>query len=142
MSISGRALLVAAVFGLLLAGPAYAHADYLRSAPGENGVIASPPARVDIWFTQELFRREGANTMMVFGPGERQVHAGEAQVDDDDRTHLWVELLADLEPGTYRVEWRSLSAEDGDNEEGAFSFTFDPQAEQTSTPMGAEAPRL
>jgi methionine-rich copper-binding protein CopC len=126
--------------GLLLVGTAFAHAAYLRSVPGENGVVSSPPTRVDIWFTQELFRRQGENRIEVFDPDGQPVHAGEAEVDNDDRTHLWVELLSDLAPGTYRVEWRSLSAEDGDNDAGEFSFTFDPQAEVTSTPMGAESP--
>jgi methionine-rich copper-binding protein CopC len=131
---------LAVLGGLLLVGSAAAHAKYLRSAPGENGMVSSPPARVDIWFTQELFRRKGENRILVFGPGEQAAQAGEAQVDDDDRTHLWVELLPDLAPGLYRVEWRSLSAEDGDSDQGVFSFTFDPQARQTSTPMGAGSP--
>jgi methionine-rich copper-binding protein CopC len=133
-------LLLAMLGGLLLVGSAYAHADYLRSVPGENGVVSAPPARVDVWFTQELFRRKGENRIEVFDPGERPVHAGEAEVDNDDRTHLWVELLPDLAPGRYQVEWHSLSAEDGDNDEGEFSFMFDSQAEVTSTPMGTESP--
>ena len=138
MIISRRALLLAVAGALLLAGSAYAHADYLRSAPGENSVVSAPPERVDIWFTQELFRRQGENRIEVFDPGGQPMHAGEAQVDNDDRAHLWVALLPELAPGTYRVMWYSLSAEDGDNDEGEFSFTFDPQAEVTSTPMGVE----
>jgi methionine-rich copper-binding protein CopC len=140
MSNSRQALRIAIVGALLWVGSARAHAAYLRSAPGENSVVSAPPARVDIWFTQELFRRQGENQIQVFGAGEQPVHAGDAQVDDDDRTHLWVELLPGLAPGTYRVEWRSLSAEDGDSDQGMFSFTLDPQAEATSTPMGAAGP--
>jgi hypothetical protein len=96
--------------------------------------------RVEICFTQELFRRQGENRIEVFDAVDRPVHAGEAQVDNDNRSHLSVELLPDLPPGTYRVVWHSLSAEDGDNDEGEFSFTYDPQAEVTSTPMGVESP--
>lgn len=140
MSTKARALLLAFVGGLLLVGSAHAHARYLRSEPGDGAVVATSPARVDIWFTQELFRRQGENWIRVFGPGEQPVHIDEAQIDDDDRKHLWVMLRPGLEPGAYRVEWRTLSAEDGDTEEASFSFTLDPQAALTSTPMGLETP--
>jgi cell division septation protein DedD len=72
----------------------------------------------------------------VFGPDGLPVHVGLAQIDDDDRAHLSVVLQPGLTPGTYRVTWRTLSAEDGDTEEGEFAFRVDPQAAVTSTPMG------
>jgi cell division septation protein DedD len=64
------------------------------------------------------------------------VHEGEAEIDDDDRAHMWVDLRASFSPGDYRVTWRTLSAADGDTEEGEFAFRVDPQAAATSTPMG------
>jgi hypothetical protein len=140
MNIKTRAFWLVIVGGLLIAGSAYAHAGYVRSEPGDGAVIAAPPARVDLWFSQELFRRAGENWIRVVGPGEWIVHTGDAQIDDDDRKHLWVMLQPGLEPGVYRVEWRSLSAEDGDPDEGSFTFTLDPQAAATSTPMGMETP--
>jgi hypothetical protein len=76
----------------------------------------------------------------VLAPGEQPVQAGEVQIDDDDRKHIWILLQPGLQSGEYRVEWRSLSAEDGDTDEGVFSFILDPQAAVTSTPMGAAAP--
>ena len=44
-------------------------------------------------------------------------------------------MQSPLAPGEYRVEWRNLSAEDGDTDEGDFMFVLDPQAKVTSTPM-------
>jgi methionine-rich copper-binding protein CopC len=126
--------------GLLIVGPAQAHARYLRSEPGADAIVATPPARVDIWFTQELFRRQGENSIRVIGPGGDEVQVGETQFDEDDRKHIWVNLQSGLEAGVYQVEWRNLSVEDGHSEEGSFSFTLDPQAEATSTPMGEEPP--
>ncbi|MFQ5943586.1 MAG: copper resistance protein CopC [Anaerolineales bacterium] len=130
--------LVAALFLLHVIG-AEAHAAYIRSDPGQGALIATEPERVDIWFTQDLFRRQGENWIHVVGPNGELVHAGEALIDDDDRRHMWVELRSPLTPGEYRVEWHSLSAEDGDDEQGEFEFTLDPQALVTSTPMQAEA---
>lgn len=137
-----RALLLALLGGFLMVGSVLAHADYERSEPGSGAVVAEAPDRVVIWFTQELFRRQGENWIRVFGPDGEPVHAGEAFIDDDDRAHMWVKLEGDLPAGAYRVEWRTLSAEDGDTEEGSFSFTVDPQAAATSTPMREVTPTV
>lgn len=135
-----RALLaapLAAAFFLLSVAGAEAHAAFLRSFPGPGAVVASEPKRVEIWFTQDLFRRQGENWIHVVGSDVGEVHVGEAQIDDDDRRHMWIDLQSPLPAGEYRVEWRSLSAEDGDHEEGEFVFTLDPHAQVTSTPMQA-----
>lgn len=140
MTTRSRFFLLALLAALLLPGVVLGHADYCRSEPGIGAVVALSPERVEIWFTQEMFRREGENWIRVFGPADEAVHDGEAQIDDDDRSHMSVALLPDLPPGEYRVEWRTLSADDGDDEEGNFIFTLDPQAAVTSTPMREVTP--
>ena len=131
-------ILLASCLVLVGVGVAYAHADYARSAPGAGAVVAEAPARVDVWFTQDMFRRQGENWLRVAGPDGAEVTAGEAVIDDDDRRHLGVELLPDLPAGEYTVTWRTLSAEDGDDAEDTFTFTVNPQAQVTSTPMLAD----
>lgn len=113
---------------------ARAHADYERSSPPADGIVAEAPAVVELWFTQELFRREGENRLEVYGPDGARVDAGDARIDDDDRTHMLVSLLPDLPAGTYTVRWRSLSAEDGHPKEGEFPFTVDPTAAPAASP--------
>jgi copper resistance protein C len=131
------AVLLALCGTLVLTSAVFAHAAYLRSEPGAGAVVSAGPARVDIWFTQDLFRRQGENWIEVSGSDGSVAHVGEAQIDDDDRRHMWVALDGDLPAGAYSVRWRSLSAEDGDDEEGTFTFTLDPQTQVTSTPMSA-----
>ena len=132
------ALPLAAALFLLSVAAAEAHAAYLRSEPGNGAVVRTEPGSVEIWFTQDLFRRQGENWIRVFGPDGGSAHDSETQIDDDDRRHMWVELQSPLAPGEYRVEWRSLSSEDGDDDEGEFVFTLDPEAQVTSTPMLGE----
>jgi methionine-rich copper-binding protein CopC len=115
---------------------ALAHADYERSDPAAGSVVPKAPDEVHIWFTQELFRREGENSIEVLGPDGEDAHAGGAVIDDDDRAHMWVELKAGLSEGDYLVRWRSLSADDGDTEEGEFTFTVDLNAPDP-TPLPA-----
>ncbi|MGH2620747.1 MAG: copper resistance protein CopC [Anaerolineales bacterium] len=137
---AGLAGILSLGLALLLPALAEAHASYLRSEPGQGAAVALPPARVDIWFTQELFRRQGENLIAVSGPDGQAVQVGDPVVDDDDRTHLWVPIESNLLPGAYQVTWRSLSAEDGDRDEGEFAFVFDPAAAVTSSPMEASLP--
>jgi hypothetical protein len=139
LEIGSKALIIGLVGGLLLVGIAYAHAAYVRSTPGADAVIATPPARVDIWFEQELFRRKGENTISVTAPDGQQVSVGDTVIDDDDRKHVWVNLKPDLAAGVYQVAWKNVSLEDGHPTEGSFSFTIDPQA-ATSTPMSEPIP--
>jgi methionine-rich copper-binding protein CopC len=122
--------------GLLFVETAYAHSAYLRSNPGLDAVIASSPAKVEIWFSQELFRRKGENVIHVSGLDGQEVSTGETTIDDDDRTHIWVELFPNLPAGKYLVEWKNISLEDGHSSMGSFNFIIDPQAAVTSTPMG------
>jgi methionine-rich copper-binding protein CopC len=131
--------LLALAVALSVVGAARAHADYARSEPGAGAVVATPPPQVDIWFTQDMFRRAGANWIRVTGPDGTEVQVGEAAIDDDDRRHLSIALQPGLAPGEYTVAWHTLSAEDGDDDEDTFTFTLDPEAQETSTAMGAEA---
>ena len=130
-----RLIAAATVLGIIAAlpGVAEAHAEPERSNPAAGSVIPRSPDAVEIWFTQELFRRAGANTIVVEGPSGR-VNDGEAVIDGADREHLTVSLLPDLPAGEYTVSWTSLSAIDGDAAEGTFSFTIDPTAPEPTAP--------
>jgi methionine-rich copper-binding protein CopC len=132
-------LLAAGLIGLLIPALTWAHAEYDRSEPAADAVIAEAPAEVHVWFTQELFRREGANNIEVTGPDGARVDQGDSRIDDDDRTHLLVSLQPDLPPGRYLVRWQALSIEDGHEGEGEFGFTVDPSAPANSAPDPAAA---
>lgn len=111
-----------------------AHADYERSEPGRNEVLPEQPDRVDVFFTQEVLKQEGLNHVRVFDEQETQVSAGDGVVDDDDRTHIYAELLSNLSPGRYIVSWMTTSFDDGEPDDGAFCFYVgvEPTAEQSA----------
>ncbi len=122
--------LVAALAATSLASPrpAAAHADFLRSDPPAGEAVRSAPERLTVWFTQELFRRAGANVLEVTGPEGDRVDLDDVVVDETDRTAMSVGLPADLPAGEYTVAWTTLSAVDGDTHDGSFTFTIDPDA--------------
>lgn len=103
--------------------PGLAHAEPERTSPPINGVVATAPAIVEIWFSEEA-KTEGT-TILVIGPGGIQVDLGDAKVDlnDPERKHVTVSLRAGLGPGAYTVQWHSVSTEDGDEAQGGYLFT-------------------
>lgn len=132
--------LVAACAAISLAVPmvAEAHSEFVRANIPAGEAVRSAPERLEAWFSQEVFRREGANALEVVGAGGERFDDGVLVIDDADRHHLSVGLRADMPPGFYTVTWRTLSAVDGDSAEGTFVFTIDPNApEATPEPTPA-----
>jgi methionine-rich copper-binding protein CopC len=117
-------LLGAALLALFQAHPTVlAHADYDHSEPAADAVLEQSPTEVRIWFTQELFRRQGASTVEVYGPDGARVDRDDATIDDDNRKLMSISLASTLANGLYTVRWQALSAEDGHEKQGEFTFT-------------------
>ena len=132
------AMLLATIY-FPLSTAVLAHADYDHSVPAADEVVLQAPQQVQVWFTQELFRREGQNSLEVYGPDEQRVDLDDFAIDDDDRKLMTVSLPPDLANGVYTVRWRSLSADDGDDANGEFQFTIQSD-EPTAEAPATEAP--
>jgi copper resistance protein C len=117
------ALVLADVF---LSGPrgALAHARLVRSTPASQARLATPPERVELWFSELLESR--FNSVEVVPAAEvtaklrPNLARGAPTVDRDDRTRMMVPVQ-ELGPGDYAVEWRVLSR-DGHTAAGRFTF--------------------
>lgn len=123
---------IAVAATLLLVATVFSHGGYERSEPGRNEVVPEAPERVDVFFTQDVVKREGAFYVRVSDETETQVSDGDGVVDDDDRTHIYTELPASPGPGRYIVEWMTTSDQDGETNDGAFCFYVgvEPTADQ------------
>lgn len=102
---------------------ALAHAEPEESEPAADAVVTTVPTQVTIWFTQDLFRREGMNRIEVYAADGTRVDQDDPVIDDDNRRLLTVSLQSDLADGEYTVRWFALSSEDGHEGEGEFAFT-------------------
>lgn len=120
---TAAALLAASA--LLAAGQALAHPQLLASTPAENAEIAAP-ARIELQFSETLVARvSGAKLVMTGMPGMAD-HAPmnvttRVSAGDDPRTMV-ITPASPLVPGTYRVDWRAVSA-DTHPITGKLSFT-------------------
>lgn len=103
-----------------------AHAEPEEIRPGDGAVVTAAPVAIEIVMTQELARQPGANDIDVLAADGTEVTTEAATPDLKDRRRISVPLPTNLAPGTYTVKWKTLSAEDGDPEDGELSFTYDP----------------
>ena len=101
---------------LLLAGPASAHAAYESSDPANGSTVSSPPSRVIAEFTEPVVQ---GSTLAVFDPCGQQVDNGDSLVATD---RITVTMSGEY-TGVYSVSFDVVSAVDGHNTSGNFSFT-------------------
>lgn len=114
----GMRAAVAGAMLLLGAGAAAGHAFLDRAEPRVGSTVRSSPARVRVWFTQDL--EPAFSTLEVVNERGERVDGGATQSDAASRTLLQVPLKP-LRPGLYRVKWRVLSV-DSHVTEGDFTF--------------------
>ena len=110
------AALLAAVFGVLLASPASAHAELVSSTPANGAQVERAPATVEMRFTEAVNLIPGG-VRLVDDKGAT-VRTSEPAVAG--HTVAW-RMPADLPAGSYVVSWRVVSS-DGHPVAGAFSF--------------------
>lgn len=102
---------------VVLAPSAFAHSVLLSTEPGNDVVVPESPSSVSLRFNESVEMSLGG--IRVFdGQGNR--------VDSDEVTpsrgvEVAVGIEGELEPGTYTVAWRAISA-DSDPISGAFVF--------------------
>lgn len=109
---TGVALVAAA------ATAALAHAHLVRATPAPGTTIHAAPDDITLRFNEKI--EPAFSSVVVRDASGKQVDKADAQVDAADRTVLRVSLQP-LEPGTYKVEWKAVSA---DTHKVSGDFTF------------------
>lgn len=122
-----RALLISVPLALLamllLPAVASAHAILLRSNPASDALLAAPPQRVQMWFTEAL--NPVFSTAVVVNAENKRVDNRDAHVSSNDPTEMDLTLPAKLPPDVYVVIYRTDSAVDGHVLRGSFLFTVE-----------------
>jgi len=105
---------------LLLAQPASAHADLVRSDPPNGSVLAHAPTVARLWFSEEISPK--FSSARVVDRTGATIAGSRAQVAGGDAEHLTV-ALPSLGRGTYGLVWRVLAEDDGHATSGVVVFT-------------------
>jgi len=98
--------------------PSAKHATLVSSEPAANSHLASPPTRVRLVYSEPI---EGKLAKVTIVPATAAPIVLRAGADPRD-VHAVIAPVDALGPGSYKVEWRVVSA-DGHPVDGTFSFT-------------------
>jgi len=99
---------------------AWAHPRPVRSSPAPNAALPRPPAKVQVWFNEELDTK--GSKLSVWNEQGEQVDRGDGKVSLDNRAFMEAGLKP-LPPGRYTVKWRAMADDDKAVTQGEFTFT-------------------
>jgi methionine-rich copper-binding protein CopC len=129
---------IVVLFAFGSASIAFAHAQYASSTPSSNATLSAAPATLGVTFTEEL----ASIQIAISGPRGSEVTTDKASIDLAHRTNASVPLKDDG-PGVYTVVWHNVSGDDGDPNDGSFTFTVagtPPAAPSAPAAPAASAP--
>lgn len=98
------------------------HAEFESSAPAAGERVTAQLDRVALRFTEAVQEEASGIRLVPAGGGEGT--ALDVVFDPENPAELVGLVPPGLDPGDYRVDWRTASA-DGHAVEGTFSFTYD-----------------
>ncbi len=119
---SHAAAILVAIAMALGPGIAAAAARFDHASPAPGQVLASSPARVDVYVDIPTSASPGATQIIVADRLQQQVDRGDGAVDPHDHRHFSVDLRPNLPPGRYIVTFKTLSEHDLDHDAGQYAF--------------------
>ncbi|HEY7296183.1 MAG TPA: copper resistance protein CopC [Dehalococcoidia bacterium] len=113
-----------AVLGLfvaaVLAAPAIAHANLVRSNPAAGAVLSTPPTQAQLWFSEQPDPH--FSDLQVVDAGGRRVDQADMHAAAGDQLSLIVGIKSPLADGLYTILWKTVSAVDGHAVNGSVPF--------------------
>src|SRR5437588_4195625 len=120
--------------GLLfvVAGTASAHAKVLSATPAIGSTIAKAPTTVTVVCAENINPNPKLSNLFVYAPSGDLISQGDAKVSLSNPKEMSIGIKAS-DNGVYVVRWITVSADDGDPDQGAFVFTLKPAVVTTPT---------
>ena len=127
-----RAAALASLVLLLLPAGGWAHALVISATPQPGAQLHRAPAVIAVTFSEPINRP--LSSLALETTAGRRIPAGLAATGP---TRLELQPLRRLGRGAYRVQWHSVSADDGHTANGSYAFSLDTPL--TGGPGGAAA---
>ncbi|HYL42068.1 MAG TPA: copper resistance protein CopC, partial [Ktedonobacteraceae bacterium] len=96
-----------------------------------GSTITQPPAKVTVHTAENINPNPKLSNLFVYGPAGDLISQGDASVPLSNPKEMSVPIKSSGN-GVYVVRWITVSALDGDPDQGAFVFTVKPAAVATS----------
>jgi len=143
---TGMLLLVTGTASTALAASAHAtlpalpaHASVLKAIPAIGSTVTQAPTTVTVFTAENINPDPKKSNMFVYGPSaeatNKLISQGNATVSLTNPQEMSITIKPDAQhsAGVYIVHWITVSALDGDPDEGAFTFTVNSGAAATPT---------
>ncbi|GER81378.1 hypothetical protein KTAU_00170 [Thermogemmatispora aurantia] len=136
----GCALLVGALLLFVIGvSPVSAHAKVIDANPKIGSTISQVPSTVTVFTAENMNPDPSKSNLFVYGPDGELISQGNATIPLNNPREMSVRIKPDGN-GVYIVRWITVSAEDGDADEGAFIFTVKPAGANSASTTPAPTP--
>jgi copper resistance protein C len=124
--------------GIVSAHAVYpAHAKVLSAIPAIGSTVTQAPTKVTVFTAENINPDPKKSNLFVYSPSGELISQGNATVSLTNPKEMSITIKPDAahSSGVYVVRWITVSAVDGDPDQGAFVFTVRTGAVATPTPV-------
>src|SRR5438094_2745101 len=117
-----------------------AHAKVNKAIPAIGSTVSQAPTSVTVFTLENINPNPSKSNLFVYSPAGDLISQGNAKVSLTNPREMSITIKPDKANlnGVYVVRWITVSAEDGDPDQGAFVFTVNPNALVTPTATPAK----
>ena len=113
------------------------HAKVNKAIPAIGSTISQAPTVVTVFTLENINPDPNKSNLFVYSPAGDLISQGNATVSLTNPREMSINIKPDKANlnGVYVVRWITVSAEDGDPDQGAFVFTVNASVTTTPTPV-------
>jgi copper resistance protein C len=114
-----------------------AHAKVNKAIPAIGSTVSQAPTTVTVFTLENINPDPNKSNLFVYSPAGDLISQGNATVSLTNPREMSITIKPDKANlnGVYVVRWITVSAEDGDPDQGAFIFTVNAGVVTTPTPV-------
>src|SRR6266513_6047889 len=114
-----------------------AHAKVNKAIPAIGSTVSQAPTTVTVFTLENINPDPNKSNLFIYSPAGDLISQGNATVSLTNPRQMSITIKPDKANlnGVYVVRWITVSAEDGDPDQGAFVFTVNPGVATTPTPV-------
>ena len=113
------------------------HAKVNKAIPAIGSTISQAPTVVTVFTLENINPDPNKSNLFVYSPAGDLISQGNATVSLSNPREMSITIKPDKanQNGVYVVRWITVSAEDGDPDQGAYVFTVNASVATTPTPV-------
>src|SRR5260370_20114719 len=129
--------LMLVMVGMASAHTSYpAHAKVYKAIPAIGSTVSQAPTTVTVFTLENINPNPSKSNLFIYSPAGDLISQGNARGSLTNPREMSIAIKPDPAnlQGVYVVQGKTVSAQDGDPDQGAFVFTVNPSAAATPTP--------